>query len=203
MAGLKTNALVSTGAAGFVCFATVAAGGNPSQVAAQIVSGIGFLGAGVIMREGINVHGLNTAATLWCSAMVGALCGYGLWQDAGVAASLILGTNILLRPVANWLNLRVQSGSEVESRYTITLTCESGAAPRIRAALQTALRQHHLPAQQWNSEPGGGENLTTITVQSTTPHAVDSTVETVLAQVTQEAAVCQSSWKVARADPEA
>jgi putative Mg2+ transporter-C (MgtC) family protein len=64
MAGLRTNAIVSIGAAGFVVFsATVSSDGSTTRVAAQIVSGIGFLGAGVILREGINVRGLNTAAT--------------------------------------------------------------------------------------------------------------------------------------------
>ena len=70
MAGLRTNALVSLGACGFVVFSAVVGQGDPTRMAAQVVSGIGFLGAGIILREGVNVHGLNTAATLWCSAMV-------------------------------------------------------------------------------------------------------------------------------------
>ena len=65
MAGLRTNALVALGAAGFVVFSSIASGtDSPTRVAAQVVSGIGFLGAGVILREGVNVRGLNTAATL-------------------------------------------------------------------------------------------------------------------------------------------
>jgi len=64
MAGLRTNALVALGASGFVVFSMMFSGDDPTPVAAQVVSGIGFLGAGVILREGINVRGLNTAATL-------------------------------------------------------------------------------------------------------------------------------------------
>src|SRR6516225_10064767 len=75
MAGLRTNALVSVGAALFVLLGTSVSGGDGLRVAAQVVSGIGFLGAGVIMRDGLNVRGLNTAATLWCSAAVGTLSG--------------------------------------------------------------------------------------------------------------------------------
>jgi putative Mg2+ transporter-C (MgtC) family protein len=77
MAGLRTNTLVVLGAAGFVIYGALGSNqaGGDLRVAAQIVSGIGFLDAGVILREGINVHGLNTAATLWCSAMAGALAG--------------------------------------------------------------------------------------------------------------------------------
>ena len=87
-AGLRTNALVSIGAAGFVIFSTtLSSDSSPTQVAAQIVSGIGFLGAGVILREGINVRGLNTAATLWCSAMVGTFAGAGELIASAIAGA--------------------------------------------------------------------------------------------------------------------
>jgi hypothetical protein len=94
MAGLRTNALVSIGAAGFVVFSTTASGDNTTVVAAQIVSGIGFLGAGVILREGINVRGLNTAATLWCSAMVGTFAGAGQLLASVLAGAFVVGTNL-------------------------------------------------------------------------------------------------------------
>ena len=77
MAGLRTNALVALGAGGFVAFSDAVGQGDPTRMAAQVVSAIGFLGAGVILREGINVRGLNTAATLWCSAMAGTFAGGG------------------------------------------------------------------------------------------------------------------------------
>jgi putative Mg2+ transporter-C (MgtC) family protein len=79
MAGLRTNSLVVLGSAGFVAFSSVVGQGDPTRVAAQVVSGIGFLGAGVILREGANVRGLKTAATLWCSAMVGTFAGGGCY----------------------------------------------------------------------------------------------------------------------------
>src|SRR5579859_2116770 len=75
MAGLRTNALVALGSCGFVVFSSMLNPADPTRIASQIVTGIGFLGAGVILREGVNVHGLNTAATLWCSAMVGTFVG--------------------------------------------------------------------------------------------------------------------------------
>ena len=84
-AGLRTNALVSLGAVAFVLLSRslTASGGDPSRIASQIVAGIGFLGAGVIMREGLTVQGLNTAATIWCSAAVGSLAGAGLSDGSG------------------------------------------------------------------------------------------------------------------------
>ena len=87
MAGLRTNALVSLGATLFVIMGAYGFQGpdaDPTRVAAQIVSGIGFLGAGVIMKQGASVTGLNTAATLWATAAVGALAGGGMYLGRGV-----------------------------------------------------------------------------------------------------------------------
>ena len=81
-----------------------------ARVAAQIVSGIGFLGGGVILREGLTVRGLTTAATLWCSAAVGALCGADLPEQAGIATGAILATNCFLNPVSRWIDRKAANG---------------------------------------------------------------------------------------------
>jgi len=91
-AGLRTNTLVSLGAAAFVLLSIEIGGDATGRIASYVVSGIGFLGAGVIMKDGLNVHGLNTAATIWCSAAVGALSGLGLYAQASVVALAILHT---------------------------------------------------------------------------------------------------------------
>jgi putative Mg2+ transporter-C (MgtC) family protein len=200
-AGLKTNALVALGAAGFVTFGTAAGNGNPSVVAAQIVTGIGFLGAGVIMREGVNVHGLNTAATLWCSAMVGALCGFGIWQAGGIAALLVVFANLILRPVANRLNTRVQAGNEVESRYTITITCAPADAARLRQALLQSLADFRLPFQRLATQSDTTQTI--ITAEALSPHVADDSVEKLLADLDRDNAVLGTSWQVARVMPEA
>jgi putative Mg2+ transporter-C (MgtC) family protein len=78
LAGLRTNTLVALGAAIFITYGrAVSDADGATRIAAQVVTGIGFLGAGVIFKEGLNVRGLNTAATLWCSAAVGLLAGEG------------------------------------------------------------------------------------------------------------------------------
>lgn len=114
MAGLRTNALVALGSCGFVVFSCMIGAGDPTRVAAQVVTGIGFLGAGVILREGINVHGLNTAATLWCSAMVGTFAGSGFLLPSAVAALFVVGTNLFLRPLVRRVNRR--RGTRAPSR---------------------------------------------------------------------------------------
>src|SRR3974390_2945260 len=105
LAGLRTNTLVSLGAAMFVVFEGLFPGESSStRVAAQVVSGIGFLGAGIIFREGLNVRGLNTAATLWCSAAVGVLAGGGALSYATLAAAMVIVVNLLLRPLVQRIN---------------------------------------------------------------------------------------------------
>src|ERR1700680_3710137 len=139
MAGLRTNALVSIGAAGFVVFSTTVSGDNsPTRVAAQIVSGIGFLGAGVILREGINIRGLNTAATLWCSAMVGTFAGAGQLVASVIAAAFVLLTNLFLRPLVRLINRQPLGAVEVETQYSVELRCQGQQEAHIRALLLQA-----------------------------------------------------------------
>lgn len=112
-AGLTTNSLVAVGACIFILVSetvianAVAAGGPVNndnlRVLAQIVTGIGFLGTGVILRDGFTIHGLNSAATLWCSAAVGSMCGYGLWKGAIVSVLVILFINCVLKSVEHYI----------------------------------------------------------------------------------------------------
>lgn len=117
MAGLRTNALVAVGATLFVLLSahgfgdvTGAGTADPTRVAAQIVSGIGFLGAGVIIRDGLNVRGLNTAATLWCAAAVGSLAGAGLYVIAATGTAVIVGVNVGLRALGRAVDRKPGDG---------------------------------------------------------------------------------------------
>src|SRR5579863_8647552 len=102
MAGTRTNALVSAGAAAFVMCAFMVRDPTRSeaQIVSYVVSGVGFLGAGVIFKDAGSVRGLNTAATLWCSAAIGAISGLGRPLHALILTAAVLATNIILRPLA-------------------------------------------------------------------------------------------------------
>jgi len=102
-AGLHTNALIALGSAAYMVAATGNAGDSPARMMAQITTGIGFLCGGVILREGMTIRGLNTAATAWCSAAVGVLAGARQPDLALAAASLIIAANIIL----HWLEHNV------------------------------------------------------------------------------------------------
>lgn len=96
-AGFRTHLLVSLGAALFTVAGTDATDGDPLRVAAQVVTGIGFLGAGAILRDGGSVKGLTTAASLWVTAAAGLACGLGLLAVAAVATAIALLALVVLK----------------------------------------------------------------------------------------------------------
>ncbi len=146
MAGVRTNALVALGAASFVIFASLFPGdSSPTRVPAQIVSGIGFLGAGIIFRDGLTVFGLNTAATLWCAAAVGMLCGAGALDIAVVLTGILLAINIGLRPLVNWLDGHLIAGLNPHRLYRIEVSGAQTQEAHLRASLMHKLKLAGLP----------------------------------------------------------
>src|ERR1700692_3005937 len=121
-AGLRTNVLVAVGASAFVDLANRLTGADGSvRVIAYVVSGIGFLGAGVIMKDGMNVRGLNTAATLWASAAVGCCAGADLLAQAAALTVFVLAGNTLLRPLVNAINRAPIDEQASEATYFVKL----------------------------------------------------------------------------------
>ena len=140
MAGLRTNALVALGAASYVVFSSLFPNEiNPTRVAAQVVSGIGFLGAGIIFRQGFTVHGLNTAATLWCAAAVGLIAGAGHAAYAILATVLVIFVNLGLRPLVKWLKRTTRAGVPLSQEYEVKVTYEQEEEAGVRAAALQAL----------------------------------------------------------------
>jgi putative Mg2+ transporter-C (MgtC) family protein len=140
MAGLRTNALVALGAASFVTFSGLFPDEvSPTRVAAQIVSGIGFLGAGIIFRDGFNVHGLNTAATLWCSAGVGMMAGASAWDFALLLTAMVVFVNLGLRPLVKWLKRHTMAGVPVSRAYRVVVTVAEADESRARGMVLRTL----------------------------------------------------------------
>jgi putative Mg2+ transporter-C (MgtC) family protein len=141
MAGLRTNALVATGATLFVLY-SVAVGdsSSPTRVASYVVSGIGFLGGGVILRDGASVRGLNTAATLWCSAATGVMAASGHLAFAWVGALAVLTVHLTLRPAGRLIDRVPQDDPDIEGVHaTVHLVCERRAETHVRALLLQSL----------------------------------------------------------------
>src|SRR5690554_7373814 len=89
--------------------------GDPSRVMGQIVTGIGFLGAGVILHRGANVKGLTTAATIWCSAALGSLAGFGFYWEVAAATLLIIFVNTVFKK-ADYLFMKKRKEKEIEKK---------------------------------------------------------------------------------------
>lgn len=135
-AGLRTNAVVCVGAALFVSITNLMGDTNsPTRIASYIVSGIGFLGGGVILKEGANVRGLTTAAGLWCSAAVGTLSGIGYGLHAAIGTVFVVGSVVGLRPVARWVDLRRARIGAVAAAYRLKVSCNTGEQANIRSVL--------------------------------------------------------------------
>jgi putative Mg2+ transporter-C (MgtC) family protein len=203
MAGLRTNALVALGSCGFVVFSGMVGQGDPTRIAAQVVSGIGFLGAGVILREGINVHGLNTAATLWCSAMVGTFAGGGFWLPSLAAAGFVVLTNLLLRTLVRRLNTISLTSTDAETQYSVELTCKGAEEAHMRSLLLHALSQAGLGLRRIDSEDVPDTSKVTVIAQAVAAKRTDAALEQIVGRLSLEPNVSAASWQVDRAIPEA
>lgn len=107
-AGLRTNSLVAIGSAAYVLLSIqlTQQSGDVTRIIGQVVTGIGFLGAGIIFKEGVNVHGLTTAATVWCSSAVGSIAAAGFFAEAIITAIAIIAVNSLMMPLDKYLRTR-------------------------------------------------------------------------------------------------
>jgi putative Mg2+ transporter-C (MgtC) family protein len=154
LVGLRTNALVAVGSTAFALVAlSPAAANNPAQILSTIITGIGFLGAGVIFKEGLNVRGINTAATLWCSAAVGTLTGINLVTEDTVVAALFIRINIRFRKVAlNFSQGPAKPSSELEASYRLSWVCAKRAEAPLRALLLQQASASRLSVHELRSE---------------------------------------------------
>jgi len=159
-AGLRTNTLVAVGAAVFVDLA-IRLGGSEgaTRVVAYVVSGVGFLGAGAIMKEGANVTGLNTAATLWGSAAVGACAGASFIVEAALATIFVLASNTLLRPVVNHINRRPINATAAEVSYHVYAMCQQSAQSHVQEQLLELLEAAHYPVRGVHKHALGSSDI--------------------------------------------
>ena len=197
MAGLRTNTLVAIGAASFVVFEGLYPDeASPTRVAAQVVSGIGFLGAGIIFREGLQVTGLNTAATLWCSAAVGLLAGSGHPLHAAVATAFVVLINLTLRPLVRLINRQPIAQAETDFHYSVRVVCRSPEEAHIRALLLQGTGSGHLSLRQLDSTDLKESGCVEVNAMLTSPIKNDAVLEQVVGRLSLEPTVSAASWSV-------
>jgi putative Mg2+ transporter-C (MgtC) family protein len=198
MAGTRTNALVAAGAAAFVMCGLLL-DNDPSargRIVSYVVSGVGFLGAGVIFKDGTNVRGLNTAATIWCSAAIGALSGLGTLNLAVVLAAAVLLTNMVLRPLAYRLHPVLPDATPVETLYEIRLACRVSGAAHIRSLLLSTISSLPVTLQSIHGDQNEDTDETNIRAEVMTAGRNNEALEQVVMRLSIEDAVSNLSWSV-------
>ena len=221
---LKTNVLVTLGSAMFVMLSIMTPGdASPTRISAQIVSGVGFLGGGVILREGASVRGINTAATLWCAAAIGTLVGSGFLVQAYVSTLAVVGANLLLRPLVeafkqqddgssrlsednmenghNPFSSVVNSAGVVEStrQYSCHLVCFPEAEVKVLKLVMEFARERRLTIAALESKnlDRQGEEKIEIRVNFTSQNSQAglSDPEEIIGLIKTKAKVISVSWR--------
>ena len=196
-AGLRTNALVCVGAGFFVSLTGLMNDtASPTRIASYIVSGIGFIGGGVILREGFNVRGMNTAATLWCSAAVGTLAGAGFPGHAAIATAVVLAIHLGLRPLASWIDERRKTAPDVELAYRMRVVCGERESALVRTILLRHVNAHSgMTVQGISTQDGEQADRVAILVDIFSSKRNDRAMEEVVARLNIEPSVVAVSWE--------
>ncbi|QIS04041.1 MgtC/SapB family protein [Nocardia brasiliensis] len=200
MAGLRTNALVAAGATLFVLLSAhgfAGATADPTRVAAQIVSGIGFLGAGVIIRDGLNVRGLNTAATLWCAAAVGALAGAGMYSTALAGTVAVVAVNIALRAAGRAVDRQPESGNEQPAAYAFAAVTNDENEAHVRALLVQALTRTDFQLVSISSANTGTPGRVEVRAELFGDQRDDRQMESAVSRLSLEPSVTSVGWHIA------
>lgn len=189
LVGLRTNVLVSLGAFMFNWVTFASLDSDSTRIAAQVVSGIGFLGAGIIMKDGNKVKGLNTAATLWCVAAIGVMTSFGLLIEASIGTIMVLASNIILR----FISIAIMNKVKNNQRETCVLNvnCNKENEDYVRGVLLRFIENNTLNLLSLNKvvkDESVDLKLTIITSRI-------SLVETFINKMAKEISINAISWE--------
>ncbi len=196
-AGLRTNALVCVGAALFVSLSRIASpDDSPTRIAAQVVSGIGFLGGGVILREGLTVKGMNTAATLWCSAAVGVLAGAGFPLHGLLGTATVLALHLGLRPISLRIDARLKTAVDVETVYRIRVVCQAAQEVVIRTILMRHVNSDpRMTIQRISTQDAERADQAAVVAEVFSVQRADRAMQDIMSRVNIEPGVTSVSWE--------
>ena len=199
-AGLRTNILVAVGAAIFVDAGNRLTGHDGAvHIMAYVVSGIGFLGAGVIMREEGNVRGINTAATLWASGAVGACAGADLLLEASLATIFILAANTLLRPVVSFINQQPLDTVSVEVTNSVYIITPKHAQKLALKQFIKTLEEAGYQTQDVEVHQFGADDVEIQAVLTTSAVNGDD-MDRLIAKIADQDFVSQAFWSPSTTD---
>lgn len=194
MAGLRTNALVAAGATLFVLYSVTTDDTSSTRVASYVVSGVGFLGGGVILREGFNVRGLNTAATLWCSAAVGVLAAAGQLAFAAIGTGTVVATHLLLRPLGRLIDRdQYIEEDEPQSPYQVRVICRPKSEKYLRAQIVQNTAGNDLILRGIYTHPADGDNIA-LTASMLSDGRAPDRLERLVAELSLQPGVYAVQW---------
>jgi putative Mg2+ transporter-C (MgtC) family protein len=196
-ASLRTDALVCVGAALFVSLSHLMEDtGSPTRIASYIVSGVGFLGGGVILREGLNVKGMNTAATLWCSAAVGTLAGAGFPLHGLIGTATDLELHLGLRPVARRIDSRLKTAVDVETSYQMRVVCREQQACVIRTILLRHVNSlPKMTIQRISIQEAEQDGRASVVADIYSVERNDRAIQELMSRINIEPSVASVSWE--------
>lgn len=199
-AGLRTNVLVAVGAAAFTDLAArVGTSQDAMRVVANVVTGVGFLGAGVIMKEGLNVRGLNTAATLWCSAAVGSCTGADMLGEAFLITFIVIAGNTLLRPLAAAIDRIPIDERNSEVTYEVRVSTDASSVADVRDLVTETLDAAKYPASDVATEPQAGGSVDIVAkLVSTAVHRAE--LDAVVEKLERLPKVIHATWESSTQD---
>lgn len=199
LAGILTNVIVSLGSFAFCSFPYLL-GGNAdyTRVAAQVVSGIGFLGAGVIISDGRKVKGINTAATVWASAAVGILCTLDkIWYAIAVAL-MILFSHLLLHPISEFINKQLEydkSTDYKEAFYSISVVCSEDNADEVKEKLIQRIKSLDGILLRKLETADLGDSNVKVRAEVSTKNKNNELIEGIVAHIAKRKNTISTGWK--------
>ena len=193
--GIRINILIAMGASLFTLFSHLTDAPDPTRIAAQVVTGIGFLCSGMIFKEGLNVRGLNTAATMWCTAAIGVLTSSGHLLYATAAVTVLIGSNLFFRFIAVRIHPLAHFGEE-ENSYMLSVTCTEEYEFSIRAAIISNLNKAKLRLTNLESADEIGNKVEIEATLQINGRRRDECIEKLTAQIALEKGVTKSGWEM-------
>lgn len=194
-AGIQTNVLVCLGSCIFVLFSIIMPVSDVSRIAAQIVTGVGFLGSGIIFRDGVNVRGINTAATIWCAAAIGILTSSGEILYALIGTVVILLINIAFKQTTGIMEtFSLFSGTE--RYYKITVTCPTDKAANVRSVIINHISGSKLILTDLRSEDEPGDNIKIEARLICRGKRKDEFMEKLVEAISKEHIVLSVGWEI-------
>ena len=204
LGGIRVYTLVSFGSALFVLSGAMAVGHDYSRAAAQVVSGIGFICAGMIFKHGISVRGLNQAATIWASSAIGVLAGAGLFLPAVLGAVGILFVNLVIRSFSQELEAKLLDGGSDLFHYQVEVECKLGHADTVRLQLSSELSSDApIRLTGISSEEGSTPQVRRVRADYASTASAEDEMQRLVGRVGLVDAVKSIRWKKVSAEASA